>query len=326
MAPTQHAATATAKPDDNGRLSLDIPVLIDGHTVNALVDTGADYSIMSGRLTRGLKKVTTPWWGPKIRTAGGHIVTPLGVCTARVSIRESTFVANFLIMPECSRDLILGMDFLREHAAVINLRERRIAFATEQAAEKSDNNGCRRKLRVIEEGVNVPPRTSVLVQVECAEMKNGEVIAEGNHSLLLTAHICVARGIVQLRDGRAELLVTNFGYENRRLFRGTTVAYVDEITEVVECFAFEEDRGDCNRKPTLENVDINPELSEEQKNKTRGTAVEVSRLLHLIHQTTSNTYYETSHHNRRCKSYTTTALPRLLKGAGGNRKTGKGNA
>lgn len=267
MAPTQHAATATAKPDDNGRLSLDIPVLIDGHTVNALVDTGADYSIMSGRLTRGLKKVTTPWWGPKIRTAGGHIVTPLGVCTARVSIRESTFVANFLIMPECSRDLILGMDFLREHAAVINLRERRIAFATEQAAEKSDNNGCRRKLRVIEEGVNVPPRTSVLVQVECAEMKNGEVIAEGNHSLLLTAHICVARGIVQLRDGRAELLVTNFGYENRRLFRGTTVAYVDEITEVVECFAFEEDRGDCNRKPTLENVDINPELSEEQKTK-----------------------------------------------------------
>lgn len=72
MAPTQHAVTATAKPCDNGRLSLDIPVLIDGHTVNALVDTGADYSIMSSRLTRGLKKVTMPWWGPKIRTAGGQ--------------------------------------------------------------------------------------------------------------------------------------------------------------------------------------------------------------------------------------------------------------
>lgn len=86
---------------------MDIPVLIDGRNVTALVDTGADYSIISGKLASLLKKVIMPWTGSHVRTAGGHVVTPLGVCTARLQIRSSTFLVS-------SRELILGMDFLRE--------------------------------------------------------------------------------------------------------------------------------------------------------------------------------------------------------------------
>lgn len=93
---------------------MDIPVLIDGRNVTALVDTGADYSIISGKLASLLKKVIMPWTGSHVRTAGGHVVTPLGVCTARLQIRSSTFLVSSLVLRECSRELILGMDFLRE--------------------------------------------------------------------------------------------------------------------------------------------------------------------------------------------------------------------
>lgn len=78
--------TATAKTDKK-ITSLDIPINIDGRGIDALVDTGADYSILSGRMATVLNEVTTPWTGAQIRTAGGHIVTPMGMCTARVKIQ-----------------------------------------------------------------------------------------------------------------------------------------------------------------------------------------------------------------------------------------------
>lgn len=43
-----------------------------GIAITALIDTGADYSILSGPFAAALKKVTTAWDGPQIRTAGGR--------------------------------------------------------------------------------------------------------------------------------------------------------------------------------------------------------------------------------------------------------------
>lgn len=63
---------------------MNIPVLVDGRNVSALVDTGADYSIISGKLASLLKKVIMPWTGTQVRTAGGHVIAPLGVSTTRI--------------------------------------------------------------------------------------------------------------------------------------------------------------------------------------------------------------------------------------------------
>lgn len=51
-------------------------MLIDGYELNALIDTGADYSVISYELAKKLKKVLTEWNGHQIRTAGGHLVMP----------------------------------------------------------------------------------------------------------------------------------------------------------------------------------------------------------------------------------------------------------
>ncbi|KAM7303445.1 retropepsin-like aspartic protease [Ixodes scapularis] len=104
-------------------VSNNLNVVIDGHDASALVDTGADYSVLSGRLSRRLRKVTTPWDGPQIRTAGGHLITPVGRCTARVEIHGETCPVKFVVLQDCSRDVILGMDFLCEYGAVIDLGE-----------------------------------------------------------------------------------------------------------------------------------------------------------------------------------------------------------
>ncbi|XP_077541155.1 uncharacterized protein LOC144153376 [Haemaphysalis longicornis] len=261
-------SSKTTTGADGKNTSLDIYVDIDGRCVNALVDTGADYSILSGRLATILSKVTTPWTGAQIRTAGGHIVTPIGMCTARIKIHGSTFVASFLVLRECSRDLILGMDFLREYGAVIDFRKRRVSFTTELAT--GENDGDRRLvLRITDDAVTIPPRSSVFVEVSCDEMPEGEAVAEGNLSLLFTQGVCIARGVVQVQQGRTPVLVTNFSNEHRHLFRDTAVAHIEKITRVADCFTFGEiamaTDAENQDAHSTENIDINPDLSEDQE-------------------------------------------------------------
>lgn len=85
---------------------------------------------MSSQLARELRKVVAPCHAPQIRSAGGYLLTPIGVCTARIKIGEAHFPACFLVLLECSQRLILKLDVLHEYeaVAVIDLRELLIAF------------------------------------------------------------------------------------------------------------------------------------------------------------------------------------------------------
>lgn len=81
---------------------------IDDCDVIALADTGAEFSVISGNLGKELKKVLTLWSGPHIDTAGGHLIAPKGLCTAKVAIRGCTYVGDSIMLQEFSGDAILG--------------------------------------------------------------------------------------------------------------------------------------------------------------------------------------------------------------------------
>lgn len=136
MSPAVGRRTAEECADEV--VSADLSVLIDGQEVTALVDTGADFSIMSRGLADKLRKVKTPWTGPQIRSAGGDVLTPTGKCTARIRISKANFVGTFVILPQCCKDLILAMDFLREYHAIINIPERLVTFSTDVTARDLD--------------------------------------------------------------------------------------------------------------------------------------------------------------------------------------------
>lgn len=216
------------------KISSDLRVTMDGREFNVLVDTGADYSVVSYAITKDLKKVLTPWSGPKIRTAGGHLITPLGRCTARIGIQGATYVADFLVLPECSRDVIIGMDFLLDNGAIINLQNSSISFSTKLAIDEETGSSA---LRVIDGDVTVPPRCSVLVGVRNDAFVDSEEIADGNVELLLKKGICIARGIIRLRGGLANVLLTNFGNEIQHVAKDTAIAFLHSFTEVTDLCA-----------------------------------------------------------------------------------------
>lgn len=190
-----------------------IAVTVDDEEVMALIDTGADTSVMSMGLACRLKKVSTQWAGSQIRTAGGHLLTPVGRCTARVSIHGFTYLGDFIILPSCSRDLILGLDFLRDNGAVIDLQQSQVTFSTAHALARNPHGSYVNALRIVDDDVTLPPKSSVLTLVTCDvfdKFHEYEGIAEANIPLLLKRNICIARCLVRLENKRSRVLLNNF--------------------------------------------------------------------------------------------------------------------
>ena len=98
----------------------EIDIVIEGIAVRALVDTGAVVSVISEKLCRSLRKVTTPLTNLALRTATSHYITPSAQCTARVVIQDVRYAVKFVVLPRSSYDVILGWDFLSTHQALVD--------------------------------------------------------------------------------------------------------------------------------------------------------------------------------------------------------------
>lgn len=129
-------------------------MFIDGKEVTALVHTGADYSVMRRQLAWRLRKVPTPWTGLQVRTAGGHLIDLAGRCTSRIGIHGFTYITSFTVLSECSRDLIIGMDFLHANGAVINLKESCV-FSTKHAIASFECQEEFDALKIVDDDVTV---------------------------------------------------------------------------------------------------------------------------------------------------------------------------
>lgn len=114
MAKGLHSNATRDRNDTPAKVKNNLNVIIYGHDASAFIDKGADYSVLSRRLSKCLWKVKTPWDGPQVRTARGHLITPVGICTARIEIHGETCPGRFVLLQDCARDVILGIDFLCE--------------------------------------------------------------------------------------------------------------------------------------------------------------------------------------------------------------------
>lgn len=147
--------------DTSATVPKNLNVIIDA---SALVDTGTDYSVLSGMLSRRLRKVTTLWDGPQIRTAGEHLITPVSRCTAGVEFHDEICLVKFVILKDCARDVILGMDFLCEYGAIIDLAENKLTL-WKPVPSAEDSKVTLAAVRVLASHVNLPPVSSVVVPV-----------------------------------------------------------------------------------------------------------------------------------------------------------------
>lgn len=97
-----------------------IDVIIDNQPVRALVDTGAAVSIISDAYRRQLRKTRLENTHLVLTVADGNSVQTTGSCTIRLCINGRKQPFKFVVIPKCSENVILGLDFLEASRAFID--------------------------------------------------------------------------------------------------------------------------------------------------------------------------------------------------------------
>ncbi|GFR25271.1 transposon Ty3-I Gag-Pol polyprotein [Trichonephila clavata] len=92
-----------------------LDVTVDGLPVKALVDSDASSSVVFEKFRRYLKKVTFPTHNHTVlKFANGSYVHPKGMCTLKIGISGRILPFEFIVLPDCSPDIILGWNFLKK--------------------------------------------------------------------------------------------------------------------------------------------------------------------------------------------------------------------
>lgn len=161
------------------------------------------------------------------------------------------------------------MDFLQKNGAVIDFQKSRVLFSTENAVAISDTEEPHiSSLRIVDDHVTVPARCSVTVVVRSDVFRDYEGLADGNIGLLLEKQICVARGIVHLRNGCADVLLTNFGNEAQHVAKGTAIASLHDYAQLADVSTLDAaSPTSATLDSVLASIDIDQQLSSPQRDK-----------------------------------------------------------
>ena len=98
-----------------------------------LVDTGAAVTVISERFFHDILRVkyalTQKQLFDSIKTANGGTVPVAGTASFDVSIGESEYVCDAIVVPNLSYNVVLGRDFLHKHRAVIDVGSEKVTFS-----------------------------------------------------------------------------------------------------------------------------------------------------------------------------------------------------
>lgn len=154
----------------------------------------------------------------------------------------SIFVGTFLL-PHCCKDLMLGMDFLSEHGAVINVRAAWSHSRRQPQLQRTPNAAarpCAASARMC------PCPRGRVRSLPCAVTRCAVPTVWLSRTLCFFYRrgVYVERGIVRLKNGLADVLLTNFGNERQHIAK--TLSLFKEAS--------------TRQTPQL-HIDVNPGLS-----------------------------------------------------------------
>lgn len=212
-----------------------VRVKLGGLEVWALIDSGADFSMIKDGLQHRLKtelgcKSITP--SRSAKGAGGNALVIVEVlCEVPVSIREESFVCPRLaVVSGLIYDVILGRDFCCRHRTVIDDEQGvfRIRGVNIPLPTYPEIRPPRARV-VLEETITIPGRTVSMVAAAVRPLDGSKVESFGDHVSGMVEpnysadreDILIPRVVVAVADdSTVPIRVTNIGTEEVRLLKG----------------------------------------------------------------------------------------------------------
>ncbi|UYV77662.1 K02A2.6-like [Cordylochernes scorpioides] len=218
-----------------------VKITIKGSEVLALVDSGADYSVISEYFRRHIRTPLLSSKGPIIRVANSKCVRALGRCVLKI---------NFIVLSESSHKVILGWDFLKLTQAKINCGENELYL--KEAPMKEE----------------LCPQIIVV----CSNITGlQEVLITCSKALTLDKEIIIPASVVSLSHGRSKVWMANGSDFAKIIPAGMKVAEISLIdTSNLCCIDGDNDEFEKNENRFPEDLDklvtlIDTDISNEDR-------------------------------------------------------------
>lgn len=207
-----------------------VRVFVDDVPVMALVDTGATISVMSACFKDTLgRKVLFKWnQASKFCGVSGEALHPVGVCQADVFLGGRVIPTEFVIIPQATHDVILGMDFLRECGATVDCRTGTIVLSDHVPPALLENPVDGETALCVCGDTIIPPLSTVRVPVGCSDSysANFDANVEPVYTNCMKKNVLIPHCVVSIRRGRAGLWTVNCSTEPVMLPDGLKLAVV----------------------------------------------------------------------------------------------------
>lgn len=191
---------------------------VAGHVVSALVDTGADISIISEKLYKKAKLHRNYPLQNSVTFARGVTGTHLkinGQTTITVEIGNFELHQLFHVTDQCSQDLILVLDFLKTQNAKIDFSEGNLilqkgtCISVVPFQRKDESFVCNISLI---SSVKIPPRSEIILPVQSNHkdsIKSKFGVIEMNSALTGTHSVVGATCLIQKKDNKSVARIMN---------------------------------------------------------------------------------------------------------------------
>ena len=152
------------------------PITINGHTVKALLDTGAERSCMNLDTFKKLKlKNLNTSYIPTLKGATGHDMLAQGITTCDIHINDLMFSNSFIVCTRQNRPIILGRDFTIWNAISVGwTRQGTKMIWTDGEVIMECQGNFKGNTLALFRSIRIPPCCTAVVEVICARDMKGK--------------------------------------------------------------------------------------------------------------------------------------------------------
>ncbi|UYV85062.1 K02A2.6-like, partial [Cordylochernes scorpioides] len=231
-----------------------IDIKIEGKMTRALVDSGASYFVISERFRLKLRKIMFAETDVTLRVANGKIVRPKGRCTLKLDLNGLQESFEFVVLEDCSHEVILGWNFLKLSRAIIDSADDTL-FLEKCLFEDTPKNSSP---LYSELEYRIEPASIQLIEVASRDIPNDAiVVAECRKELLLERELTAPSSVISLTNNRGKLWVVNWSPYPKLIPQGMHVADSAVIEDSQLCTL-----ADCNQVETEAEHSEDPKISE----------------------------------------------------------------